>query len=339
MRLSKLHKAIISIQLAVLLILPVNADMNNQNDYFDLFPYFLVDNSGCIILSPMPLSLVALSDSANSNEWNYINYYPVNNPGESARYNAPLPFIILTPIYTYSDGEKLITDYSYQYYYYECINSSDGKWKVFNTTTYEWNTINNSQKYYTGGSGKNLFANCCLGFYYPNGANFVYVQTANYIVTPYTDSDILTLYTGNIYDSNLRLTDYLSKAISSEDVVYNIYNEVNNISQIVNDILNLGSGYPLPSGGVELESAQNALSEAEGAISDKSQSIKDQISSQVQSNLELAASSADKVKQDSVQIKQLYATVTSSLPDEVKLLFVVVPLLLFVGWLIGRVRQ
>ena len=59
----------------------------------------------------------------------------------------------------------------------------------------------------------------------------------------------------------------------------------------------------------------------------------------MQSNLELAASSADKVKQDSVQIKQLYATVTSSLPDEVKLLFVVVPLLLFVGWLIGRVRQ
>lgn len=112
-----------------------------------------------------------------------------------------------------------------------------------------------------------------------------------------------------------------------------------NALDILNNMFNYGSDYPLPSGGTELESSQEALSSAEGAISDKSQSIKDQISSQVQSNLELAASSADKVKQDSVQIKQLYATVTSSLPDEVKLLFVVVPLLLFVGWLIGRVRQ
>lgn len=339
MKMSKLTKVLISLQLAILLILPVNANdsLNSFNSYLDIFPYFVVDSSGCIIISSYPMCMVPISNTSNAQDWNYMNYFPSTTAGSTERVKQSLPYIILTPIYSYSDGETLIVDYSYKYYYHTNDDSANGKWIVYDTTTCEWSTLSSIQKYVTGTSTSNAYSNLCIGFYYPSGANFVYVQTANYQVGVYNDS--ITLYTNNVYDTDLKLTDYLSTHIQSQDIVYNIYNEVNNISNLVNDIINMGSGYPLPSGGDELNSAQTALSEAEGAISDKASSIKDQVSGQVQSNLELAASSVDKVKQDSVQIKQLYATVTSSLPDEVKLLFVVVPLLLFVGWLIGRVRQ
>lgn len=330
MRLSKLHKAIISIQLAILLILPVSADTFGPYQ----FDYVAQDSLGIIYLTTDPCS-----------------FYPINNNGSTStrctfmvtRPNTNSDMIVLYP----STVNGVIT-YDIRYISYE--NNTDSNSIIFYdtddglvhfediSTKYEYFYIYGDRSKYSTD-----YANISIRFSseYQYSTQFYKIK-ANYQPLLKTSGGKPTKYgipSENItVDTSITLEALLDGS-NNQDIINTVNNIITVLQQNHNDIMNAGSGYPIPENGAELESAQNSLSEAEGAISDKSQTIKDQISSQVQSNLDLAASSANKVKQDSVQIKQLYATVTSSLPDEVKLLFVVVPLLLFVGWLIGRVRQ
>ena len=333
MRLSKLAKAIISIQLTILLILPISAVTVPIDDYF-IFLFVQEQLTDYI--------------KTGNDYFGYSLYYD-----EDAYANG-----LDTGGTYYNDSCDLTTSfivepnttYTITYILYTDITKWPSKITSFgNTSTkftpgkqyLEWNsitimpdtllsvsstagTITYKATFNSGNmSGTKYFHIFLDTFQNINGAT--HIEIAQHAVEPTYDRD----------------QDYFIEQILNTLTQIKNDNESyhTNALDILNNMFNYGSDYPLPSGGAELESAQNALSEAEGAISDKYQSIKDQISGKVQSNLELAASSADKVKQDSVQIKQLYPTVTSAPPDEVKLLFVVVPLVLFVGWLIGRVRQ
>lgn len=333
MRLSKLHKAIISIQLAVLLILPVSADDIGISGLYDYKYCYAFEGSEIILLTATPLYLGIVQESSY--------YDPI--------IGCDTPIIAIIPTDTISAGKQEykicqmpINSKGYRIALQYEASSSDLR-------EVNWYYNKTSNKIYEG-----------FSFDYQldpqSYAQIVYVTGSGGTWYGYYIRNIITSYkqiyvAGNPDNYYYSVNSYplLDVKVSQKDTLASWYNNfitqtsidsiITAIENQTSIIINYGSDYPLPSGGAELESAQSALSEAEGAISDKASSIKEQISSHVQSNLELAASSADKVKQDSVQIKQLYATVTSSLPDEVKLLFVVVPLLLFVGWLIGRVRQ
>ena len=323
MRLSKLHKAIISIQLAVLLILPVSADnIVTIEDYFlCLFSQSNINND---------IGFLSIRYDAYANGIDVNNLY-----GDSADLCTAFqvePNTTYTITYTlYTDVNQWPMNISFLgYTTFLDIGSNSIE---INSLQYDENAL-----FEVIDNGGTITYQVVFNSGEKSGLYYWHMLLDKFRATGQTHVSIAQHGVEATYDPG---QDYFIEQILNTlvQIKNDNQNYHTNALDILNNMFNYGSDYPLPSGGAELDSAQTALSEAEGAISDKSSSIKEQISSQVQSNLELAASSADQVKQDSIQIKQLYATVTSSLPDEVKLLFVVVPLLLFVGWLIGRVRQ
>lgn len=332
MKLTKLNKLYVTLILTLILIItsiPVSADFGPYE-----FSYVAQDSIGIIYLTTDPCAFYPINDS---NRTSSKCTFMVTRPETSS------DMIILYP----SSVNGVI---SYDIRYISINNSTDNNSILYYSTAdglVHYENIRNSSynNFYIYGDNRIYslqLANISIQFdsLYAESTE-LYKIKANYQPLLKTSKGTPTKYgipSSNVtVDESITLESLLGGG--NEDIINTVNNIITVIQQNHNDIMNAGSGYPLPDNGDELASAESSLSAAEDAISDKSQSIKDQISSQVQSNLELAASSVDKVKQDSVQIKQLYATVTSSLPDEVKLLFVVVPLLLFVGWLIGRVRQ
>lgn len=110
-------------------------------------------------------------------------------------------------------------------------------------------------------------------------------------------------------------------------------------SDYLDKILNYGEDYPLPSAAASnLDQSVADLSSAEGAVSDKSSSLADSVSSEWSSYKDQAKALVATVKPSAVVFTTTFATVVDAFPDEVKALLVAVPLIIFIGWLIGRVR-
>lgn len=106
----------------------------------------------------------------------------------------------------------------------------------------------------------------------------------------------------------------------------------------IRDSLHVGEGYPIPDN-TQLQNSVGSLSSAEGTLKDKSTEIKNSINSELTNNISTAKSLANTLKPASVQINNLYTTVLTALPTEVKAIFIAIPLLLFIGWLIGRIKE
>lgn len=103
-------------------------------------------------------------------------------------------------------------------------------------------------------------------------------------------------------------------------------------------IISSGSGYPTPDGSA-LSEQGSAVSSAEGAIKDKSSSLMDSVSSEMSSNLTAAKNFAQTLKPASAQINNVYTAFVAVIPSEVKAMFISIALLLFIGWLVGRIRE
>ena len=108
--------------------------------------------------------------------------------------------------------------------------------------------------------------------------------------------------------------------------------------EYLNQIVNAGSGYPVPDGST-LDSSVNSLNSAEGVVKDKSSSLINSVSSEMSDNLSQAKALSTTLKPAAVQINNIYNSFLSVLPAEVKAVFIAVPLLLFVGWLVGRIKE
>ena len=108
----------------------------------------------------------------------------------------------------------------------------------------------------------------------------------------------------------------------------------------IRDQLHAGDDYTPPdSAASSLDNSVGGLTSAEGVLKDKSSSLKDSVSSELSSNISSAKALVTTLKPASVQINNLYTTVMTALPAEVKAVFIAIPLLLFIGWLIGRIRE
>lgn len=110
------------------------------------------------------------------------------------------------------------------------------------------------------------------------------------------------------------------------------------LEDYLDQIVNAGSGYPVPDGST-LDSSVNSLNSAEDAVKDKSSSLINSVSSEMQDNLSQAKALSTTLKPAAVQINNIYNSFLSILPAEVKAVFIAVPLLLFVGWLVGRIKE
>ena len=103
-------------------------------------------------------------------------------------------------------------------------------------------------------------------------------------------------------------------------------------------IYEYGSGNPLPDV-KDIKDQGAAMSTAEAAVRDKSSNLASSVESEWNGYQSDAKALATTLKPAATQINNLYATISAELPDEVKALFIAIPILLFIGWLIGRVRE
>ena len=100
-----------------------------------------------------------------------------------------------------------------------------------------------------------------------------------------------------------------------------------------------GQDNEVPSGGSELKDNSDAMSSAEGAVRDKSSDLRSSVESEWTESKASAKQFVQTMKPAAAAFNTVYLTVTNQLPDEVKALFIALPILFFIGWLIGRVRE
>lgn len=111
------------------------------------------------------------------------------------------------------------------------------------------------------------------------------------------------------------------------------------LEEYLDRIINAGSDYPLPDdAATSLDSGVSSINSAEGELTGKSSSLMDSVSEEWTANKNTAKTFLTTIQPTAVQVKNFYTTLTTALPDEVKALFAIIPLLLFIGYLLGRVK-
>lgn len=124
--------------------------------------------------------------------------------------------------------------------------------------------------------------------------------------------------------------------------IYNelILNQLNTISGQLNDIINSGSdnSSSIPSNAPELESTVGNLDRAEQNIYDRSDELLSSVQPQLDYYITQASNNAESFLPVAGFVTNIFTKTKEVLPPYVVILFTVIPLLLFVGWLIGRFK-
>lgn len=103
-------------------------------------------------------------------------------------------------------------------------------------------------------------------------------------------------------------------------------------------IYEYGQGNPLPDV-KDIKDQGAAMSTAEAAVRDKSVDLVASVESDWSAMQSTAKAGVTSLQPAAATVNSAFVLVMDELPDEVKILFVAIPILLFIGWLIGRVRE
>ena len=103
-------------------------------------------------------------------------------------------------------------------------------------------------------------------------------------------------------------------------------------------IYEYGQGNPLPDV-KDIKDQGNAMSSVEAAVRDKSDNLVASVESDWSAMQSTAKAGVTSLQPAAATVNSAFGLVMDELPDEVKILFVAIPILLFIGWLIGRVRE
>lgn len=103
-------------------------------------------------------------------------------------------------------------------------------------------------------------------------------------------------------------------------------------------IYEYGQGNPLPDV-KDIKDQGAAMSTAEAAVRDKSDDLVASVESDWSAMQNTAKAGVTSLQPAAATVNNAFGLVMDELPDEVKILFVAIPILLFIGWLIGRVRE
>ena len=103
-------------------------------------------------------------------------------------------------------------------------------------------------------------------------------------------------------------------------------------------IYEYGQDNPLPDV-KDIKDQGAAMSSAEAAVRDKSSDLVASVESDWSAMQSTAKAGVTSLQPAAATVNSAFGLVMDELPDEVKILFVAIPILLFIGWLIGRVRE
>ena len=135
--------------------------------------------------------------------------------------------------------------------------------------------------------------------------------------------------------------NYITTVNQNLNIVQNNQNITNQtlsfIQTTLNDIYNYGNNYDTPKGGQALDQAQKKLSESEKALSDKSTTLKEKVESQWDGNKTITNNFVSTITPATAAITNVITDITAVMPEELQALLVAIPMLLFIGWLIGRI--
>lgn len=103
-------------------------------------------------------------------------------------------------------------------------------------------------------------------------------------------------------------------------------------------IYEYGAGNTLPDV-KDIKDQGAAMSTAEAAVRDKSVDLVASVENDWSAMQSTAKAGVTSLQPAAATVNSAFGLVMDELPDEVKILFVAIPILLFIGWLIGRVRE
>lgn len=176
----------------------------------------------------------------------------------------------------------------------------------------------------------------CYATYDPEGANL---------------NDIQSSITNIINQSTTNTTNIINKL---DEVIQNQNNSNNNIQESLDNIItnqetnneywqqiiNYGSNYSQIDQTIinGLGSAEDQLSNAEDAIQNKSQSLVNKVASQWTVNKGVASSYLTTISPATSAIGTVTDNFFEAIPEEIKNAVITIMLIVFIGWLIGRVE-
>lgn len=318
----------------VLSAVGVSAD----NEYMSEYTYVAYDSYGIIYLSKYPLSFFPSAEERNKTATTYkVPYICVSNANTTDTSDV---VYVLKPV--------IGTD-SVESYYVNFFSTSQNLKYGSLSGTFDGSV---TSSVYLAGSGSvyNSFASfyIFLGNSSPSYSDVVssYKVTANYApLRHYYNSSGSTGYpTLGFGDSNFTVNPdlKLSDLVSGGDAETIIISIKAAIESMTNTIINTGSDYIqfIPSQAAsDLESSVSSINSAEGAVRDKSSSLASSVSTEWNQYQTSAKNAAVTLKPAAAAVNNLYTLVIDAVPDEVIALFIAIAVLLFIGWLIGRVRE
>lgn len=328
----KIVKRFIAILMAAVLLASAAVSVSAV-DYMDDYTYVAYDSFGLIYLSKHPLAFYPNVLDKNITISNiYTNRIIVSDHVV----DDPTSLVyILKPVV----GTDTVTSYQVDFAY----NTKDLIYYLTDNT-FKTNPVN----YYLYGSSSN-YQGFEFSIQLSNTYNKyddlldTYKVTANY--TPYATMRGTNYPTKGFTQSKNFINDpdlTIDSLIPGGDAKTIIIAISAAIESMTNTIINVGSDYIqfIPTQAAsDLESSVSSITSAEGVLKDKSSSLSDSVSDQMSDNVTKAKALVTTLEPAAAQITNVYNSFLTVLPDEIKAMFIAIPLLLFIGWLIGRIRE
>ncbi len=288
------------------------------------------------------LSITVFADYATLEDWGFgycyqpstvgstINLYPVDGAGGQVNSQA-------TGLYVYWELVDFNPDYTYTFTF-SCsasavnpVYNSDIKIVVNNySSNIRTTPINNYSQLTT--VNNTVYTNVTV----KNKKNITFTCKVNPSLSKIEGIPLYVYTYANInpleYTNAHYTTNGWSVACEYDPGGANLQNE------ILEQIYNYGSANSVPNG-TNLDNSLNNLTNSEDAVNNKSNDLMNNVSSEMTDNLNQAKELSTKLKPAAIQINNIYNSFMSVLPTEVKAIFIAIPLLLFVGWLVGRIRE
>lgn len=335
-----LIKRLIAVLLAVSLSLIAAVGVSADDGYMDDYTYVAYDSFGLIYFSRHPLSFFPAANARSLTTSSYkVPYILVSDADKS----DPTDIVyVLKPIV----GTQTVDSFQVDFF-------SNSKQLSFSVSSGSFNSSSSVSNICLSGSSSNYTSGLApfiitLGSSNTSYSDVVssYKVTANYApYRHYYDSSGNSGYpTYGFGDNNFILNSdlKLGDLISGGDAKTIIIAISAAIDSMTNTIINTGSDYIqfIPTQAAsDLESSVSSITSAEGVLKDKSSSLSDSVSDQMSDNVNKAKALVTTLKPAAAQITNVYNSFLTVLPDEIKAMFIAIPLLLFIGWLIGRIRE
>lgn len=332
-------KRIIAFLLAVSLSLIAAVGVSAVDGYMDDYSYVAYDSFGLIYLSRHPLSFFPAANARNLKTSSYkVPYILVSDADNSDPTNV---VYVLKPIV----GTQTVDSFQVDFF-------SNSKQLSFSVSSGSFNSSSSVSNFYLSGSSSSYSSGLApfiitLGSSNTSYSDVVssYKVTANYApYRHYYESSVNSGYPtygfgddNFILDSDLKLGDLIPGG-DAKTIIIAISAAIESLK---NTIINIGSDYiqfiPTQSAS-DLDSSVSSIIAAESALTGKSSSLMDSVSDKWTANKTTAKNFLTTIQPTALEIKNVYTTLTAALPDEVKALFAIIPLLLFIGLILGRVR-